>query len=494
MRYDIKANPSIVESFRKMVANNEVSKVHSFCTKSFNRVAPHKYKMYEMYLRYADSKRNHDQEDNELIVNHEYLISTMKSSYLLGKPIKYTQENPSLGLDALTKHMEEYNYHSTDFKVALHSAICGVWYDLLYVDSNTNTVKVSDLNGINVCYIVSEEVEHKPLMAIVKSKTYNAETGKETEIYTIYDDKYVVSFNQSNKDEQLTKKEHKFDRLPINQYLNNFEGRGTFENVIGLIDKLNDLLDNSIKDKEKFVDNILVAFGVNLNELDAVNNMGTTGILSGLPEDARIDWLNKVMNESDVSVLRKELNDQIYNIAMIPNLASATESGASGLALRQNFTPLEIQLSITESLFKPSIRNRVDTILHYWVDNLINSEQVKSGIVDEVVSIQFTRNLPTNILELTQMISTLTGGKSVLSRESAVGLLPMIDDVKSELNRLDSDEEQSSMKDYSFGLNKPLDNNLEHQDETQVRSNPISEVTPFSNQDKATEQYAGRVQ
>ena len=64
----------------------------------------------------------------------------------------------------------------------------------------------------------------------------------------------------------VTEEEHLFKEVPIIQLNNNSEEKGDFENVIGLIKAYDALQENRCRDKQQFVDKLLVITNSSLGD------------------------------------------------------------------------------------------------------------------------------------------------------------------------------------------------------------------------------------
>lgn len=439
------------------VRNNSGTNVKTTCAKLLGEVQEKKTRMQYLYDRYYSDKEQtlfgQPVNDTEVKVNHEYLIATLKTGYFLGKPVQFDHIDKE-GLKFLTDYYLSNELQITDSDIGLYSSICGVWYELLYLDGNN--IKSVAINGFKTVMIVSDDVKPQPLLAIIERSKYNPlekGNGQTQIVYDIYDDKYKYTVDYS-QDTTITKIEHKMSTLPVIQYLNNDEAKGSFENVLSLMDSLNSLLGNSIKDKQAFVDAILVGYGVDIEGMNLTSGQDSPATVTGLPTDSKLEWLTKTLTESDVIVLREELTNYIYNIAMIPNIFTITNSGASSLSLKQNFTPLEMQLTVTEKQFRRSLNIKLKIIIDY----LISIMELRESFREENLTITFVRNLPVNYIELAQTLQTFVNSQ-LISRETAMAQIGIIQNVGTELERIKDEQKLLDELEYGFASND--DNDIE---------------------------------
>ena len=89
---------------------------------------------------------------------------------------------------------------------------------------------------------------------------------------------------------------------------------------------------------------------------------------------------------------------------------------------------------------------------------------VFSVLLQRDIDIQFRRNKPQNVLEIAQIITMLSGE---LSRETRLQMLPTIDNVQDELQKLEEEKQQEV---NSFGQYNALAQAL-----TQAKAQPEDE-------------------
>ena len=104
----------------------------------------------------------------------------------------------------------------------------------------------------------------------------------------------------------------------------------------------------------------------------------------------------------------------------------------SGVAVSYKLWGLEQICAIKERKFKRGLQRRIELITH-----ILN---IQGGQFDyRDIDIQFRRNKPQNVLEIAQIITMLSGE---LSRETRLQMLPTIDNVQDELQKLEDEKQQ----------------------------------------------------
>lgn len=142
-------------------------------------------------------------------------------------------------------------------------------------------------------------------------------------------------------------------------------------------------------------------------------------------EDSDAQYLSKVMSESDIEVLRNNLKQDIHRFSMVPDLSDESfGNNLSGVAIKYRLMGFEQHVRNKERYFAKALKKRF---------RLYNNFMSLKGSMHYVpihrVDIIFTRNMPVNELETSQMINNLHG---IATSETLLAQLPFISDPKEE--------------------------------------------------------------
>ena len=149
------------------------------------------------------------------------------------------------------------------------------------------------------------------------------------------------------------------------EYINNPERQGDFEPVLTLIDAYNILQSDRINDREALVDAILLAYGAELDS-DDIESIRENRVITGIPKDAKIEYLVKQLNEADIEVLRKSIEQDIHKISMTPNLSDQEFAGnASGVAINFKLHPFEQHIRDKEGYFERGLKERIEIYANF---------------------------------------------------------------------------------------------------------------------------------
>ncbi len=176
-----------------------------------------------------------------------------------------------------------------------------------------------------------------------------------------------------------------------------------FEQMIPLIDAYNILESDRVNDKEQFVDAFLFLTGIDLDSEQA-KKLKEERILMGY-EGAAAQYLSKVMSESDIEVLKDSLKSDIHRFSMIPDLSDQTfGTNLSGVAIKYKLMGFEQHVRNKERYFTKALKQRFELYV-----NFLSLKGAMEYVPIHRIDVVFTRNLPVNELEISQMVNNLVG-------------------------------------------------------------------------------------
>ena len=221
-------------------------------------------------------------------------------------------------------------------------------------------------------------------------------------------------------------------------YKNNPEILGDFEPVISLIDAYNLLQSDRVNDKEQLVDAILCMYGMDFDDKQA-EMLKDSRMLANIPVDGRVEYLVKTLQEADVDVLRKNIENDIHKISMVPNMSDENFVGnSSGVAIRYKLLAFEQNVKNKERYMEKGLMERFELYNNY----LHTISQMEIVPIEEVDAV-FTRNLPSNDYEISQMINNLA---DFVDSETLISQLSFIKDA-SEIVEAKKKEDEAKPKD-----------------------------------------------
>lgn len=391
--------------------------------------------------------------NNKLVINHAKYITDMYVGYLLGNPIDY-QVNEEVDIQPLLDAYKRQTMENIDVEIAKECSIFGIKYEYVYADEQARPCSVT-LDVRNTIIVYDDTLVHNKLFGINYRPIFQDSNDKEPDHYDVIvaTDKEIIKYELPSKQGEATevsREKHAFGAVPIIEYKNNNEYEGDFEPVISLIDAYNLVQSDRVNDREQLVDAILCFYGMKF-DAEQMADLKLKRALSNIPTDGKVEYLSKSINEGDVDVLRKTIENDIHKISMVPDMSDEKFAGdSSGVAIRYKLLAFEQAVKNKERFFEKSIMERFSLYAHFL--------SVKSKMADvpkEEVDAVFKRNLPSNDYETSQMIVNLDG---IVDRELLASQLSFVKDA-SETVEIAKDEDTEALKDEDYNANDYTDNN-----------------------------------
>ena len=366
------------------------------------------------------------------------------------------QEERQDAFDSLIAAFDEATTEDDDQENALMLSICGKAYEYIYVAEDEPALKEKPIDPQNAFLVYDQSIEHRELFGVYyyqkKSDLDTQAEREEDEIYFLVMTETELRYYKAplGSEEDVPPYEvqaHNLGRVPLIEYKNNRFAIGDFEQQIGLIDAYNTMMADRINDKEQFIDSILAIYGATLGDSeeeseDAMDALQKQKLLE-LPLDAKAEYIVRQLDESGMETLRDAIKEDIYTFSGVPNLTDENFSGnSSGVAMEYKLLGLEMLTKTKERWYRRSLRQRIDIFLHFL--------GLKGQRLEEKdIEVTFSRSLPKNLLELSQIIGNL---EADVSKRTLLSLLPFVEDPEAELAALAAEEsEDAQTQQEAFG-------------------------------------------
>ena len=381
--------------------------------------------------------------NNKVMVNHAKYITDTNIGYLLGNPVDYQVINGH-DINAVLEAYKKQTINDLDSEIAKDVSIFGLQYEYVYANENAEP-RSCEIDNRNCIIVYDDTVEHNKLFAVIYRPIYEGESFKYWDI--IYLDKTTEVHYQSN-DKTLTKvgkkKPHAFGDVPVICYKNNPELLGDFEPVISLIDAYNLLQSDRVNDKEQLVDAILCMYGMDF-DTDQAKMLKESRMLANLPTDGKVEYLVKTLQETDVDILRQNLENDIHKISMVPNMSDENFVGnSSGVAIRYKLLAFEQNIKNKERYMEKGLIERFKLY-----NNFLSTSSKMSEVPTEDVDVVFTRNLPSNDFEISQMINNLA---DYVDTETLISQLSFIKDASEIVEAKKKEDEAKPQDPYALAF------------------------------------------
>lgn len=328
--------------------------------------------------------------------------------------------------DKIKEVFEANDEASLNAELGHDQAVYGRAYELHFVGDNPDIPQFAKVDPRECFPIYSFDIKKKMIAAV----RFVTEGENSRRIYVYYADTVIdYSGDTLGTAEEIP---HPYGMVPLVEILNNEYGQGDIDPVARLIDAYDQLLSSGMDEEEKFADAILLLYGKKLDP-DTQLNLKKYRVIDDLRKDEDLKYLTKDGTGVSRMAMMDVLKKQIHKISMIPDM---TDEGAignkSGEAMIYLFALFELLAGVKQSYFDRAISKRIQL-----VTNALSFPKSSSIGDADWLSPVWTRNLPKNVLAISQIVQALNG---VVSKETLYGQLPFVDDPVKELERFNKEQ------------------------------------------------------
>lgn len=362
--------------------------------------------------------------DNKLVNNYFGEIVDTIVGYFLGNPITITSEDEEIE-EALYDILDSNDIDDVFMEVGKEGSIKGTSALLVYQNEESETVIVR-LPADEVIFIYDASRPSDLLYAIrvyemamvdQEEKVRYAEVySKQNITYWVQDSETGIFIPDENRDDEP----HIFNRVPVVEVANNMEKMGDFEKIITLVNDFDKVFSNASNELEAYRNAYLMIKNMAVDST-TIKKLREDGIIEVL-ENGDVKFVTKDVNTAFMKEHLDRLQDNIYRFSQVPNLSDENfASNLSGVAIRFKLFGLETKCIAKERKFTKAIKDLLKI--------LAEPIRVMTGKQLELkhIEIQFSRNVPNNLVELADVVSKLNG---VVDKQTLIGLLPFVDDPK----------------------------------------------------------------
>ena len=396
--------------------------------------------LFNMYINQPEifelPKKAQFKPDNRLAVAFpKYMVDTFVG-YVNGIPIKKTHENEDF-LDAITQFDNANDMEDEESELFKLACIYGHSFEYMYQTEQTET-KTIYVSPKEMFIVYDNSIEQRPLFAVYYGRENDKTVGLLIEADTLTDFK-------SNTDgiELSNERINAYGKVPVVEWMLNDERQGLFEPGIPLINSYNKVLSEKANDVDYFADAYMKILGAQLDE-ESIERIKDNRIINlhGLESSKIIvEFMDKPDSDSQTEHLLDRTERLIYATSMVANISDENFGNSSGTALAYKLQAMSNLALSVQRKFQSALNRR------YELFSALRTN-VPETMKDEWQNIEykFTRNEPKNILEEAQTAAQLMG---ITSQETALSVLSVVNDVSSELNRIDQ-EQTNTMSAFDF--------------------------------------------
>ena len=431
----------------------------------YNEKYVKRYKMLEDYYLGKHHILNREKEDrlknNKIVVNHAKYITDTNVGYLLGNPVDYQASN-EYNIEPILDEYKKQTINDLDSELAKDISIFGKQYEYVYADENADP-KSCESDNKHTIIVYDDTVEHNKLFGLIYRPIMEGDKFKCWEIIFVDKIEKCVYRSYTKRLQKIEKgTPHSFGDVPIIEYKNNPEFLGDFEPVLSLIDAYNLLQSDRVNDKEQLVDAILCMYGIDFSSEQA-EMLKSSRMLANIPVDGKVEYLVKTLQEDDVDILRQNLENDIHKISMVPNMSDENFVGnSSGVAIRYKLLAFEQNIKNKERYMEKGLMERFKLYNNF----LVTKSKMQEVPIEEVDAV-FTRNLPSNDYETSQMINNLS---DMVDSETLISQLSFVKDASEIVEAKKTEDENKPKNPYDtlFQNNEVMDSNNEEKEETNL--------------------------
>ncbi|WP_346349451.1 phage portal protein [Lactococcus petauri] len=406
--------------------------VEKFIEKHKEEITRYKYlsNMYKGIMDIASQKAKDSwKPDNRLAVNFpKYIVDTF-TGYFNGIPVKKSHKDSKV-LEKLQSFDNLNDMEDEESELAKMACIYGRAFELLYQDEATQTNVIYNTPE-NMFMVYDDSIKEEPLFAV----RYGVDDdGKiQGEVYTLLE---TIEINGEASDLSFGNRTYNpYPELPVVEFYFNEERMSIFESVISLVNAFNKAISEKANDVEYFSDQYLAFLGAEV-DIEDLKNIRSNRIINYYAresdENSKVDvkFLEKPDSDAQTENLLDRLEKLVFLTSMVANISDESFGSSSGVALAYKLQAMSNLALSFQRKFQSSLNKRYKLFC-----SLTTNEAGKDSWKD--IEYTFTRNEPKDIKEQAETATLLMG---VTSEETALSVLSVVPDVKTEIERINKEK------------------------------------------------------
>lgn len=382
-----------------------------------------------------ENKRSGTRPDNRLVVNLAHYVVETFSGFFIGIPPKITLDSPANN-KALQSWQDTNSFQDKLAEISKQSDIYGRSIAFVYQDEFSET-KVTYVSPENAFIIYDNSIIRNPI-AFVRYM-YDDENKIQGAIYFADE-----SFGFNGEIQLKNGEVNPLQKVPAVEFYNNEDRQGLIDNIETLVNALDKAMSQKSNQNEYFDNAYLKILGLELAEDEKGNpilNLDGQQVIYSKDDkskDATVEFITKPDGDNMQEHLIDRLIDLTYQVSMVANLNDSAFSGnSSGVALEYKLLPMKNMAMNKERKFTQSLRKLYSIIFSVGTVLPISESEAWQDL-----KFKFIRNLPINLADETATARNLEG---IVSKETQLSTLSIIDDPKAEIERI-NEETANSIK------------------------------------------------
>lgn len=328
------------------------------------------------------------------------------------------------------------SYNDIDDNNAELSRICSIYgkgYEL-YANDERGEISIVYLDPTEGFMVYDNTYEQHPVYFVTyyydSKNNMHGEVLTPTEVWPFTDDGGLHYIEDGFR-------HHSFSDIPATEFLENESRIAVFESVYSLIVGYNKALSEKLNDVDAFADAYLKILGPKLND-DMLRDMRDHRVISfegDMSENpVEVGFLEKPNADTTQENALNRMERLIYQVSMIANINDENFGNSSGIAMAYKLQSMSNLAKTKERKFTSGLNRRYRIIFSNPVNSMSDNDWIG-------LSYHYTRNLPQNILEETQIAQNLSG---IVSQPTQLSVLSIVDDPQKEIARIDEEQRESN--------------------------------------------------
>jgi SPP1 family phage portal protein len=362
----------------------------------------------------------------------KYIVDTM-NGYFMGTPVRITHDNADVNdyLELLGQ------YSGVDDIDAELGKLCdefGLAHEIYYCDEDSKLC-IQQVSPMESFMIYDETILNRPMYFVRYYRdSNNVERGSWSDTTVV---QHFVRSGAYRWDGEAT--EHHFGDVPATEFIENEERIGLIAGALSPINAFNKAISEKANDVDAFADAYLKIIGPKLSKED-LNFIRDNRIINLDTEleasKVAVEFLQKPNGDTTQENLLNRLYKGIFQMCMVADLSDESFAGtASGVALKFKLQAMSNLADTKQRKFEASLNRRYKILF----SNPLSTVPADSWIG---IDYKFTKNLPANVLEESQIAKNLEG---VVTKQTQLSVLSIVDDPKREAEEVENTTAQVPM-------------------------------------------------
>lgn len=370
--------------------------------------------------------------DNRLVANYARQMVDTMVGYFLGIPVRLSGDDDGT-LAWLAGWGARNDEDDLNAELSRLADVYGSGFELMWRDGDAFP-RSSTVGPMNCLLVRDDTVEGRVLFAVRFWRDDNRFDGRpDTVRGTLYDASAETPFEWSGSVTLGEAVPHGFSDVPVVEYVDNEERQGLFEGALSLIDAHDKALSEKANDVEYYADAYLKILGARIDEttLTDLRNSRIINLAGRETDKVVVDFLSKPDADGTQEHLIDRLERLIFTTSMVADLSSESFDTSSGIAIRYRLQAMSDLAMVKERKFRRGLSRRWRLLSGYAASPLPDDAWMG-------VRATFTRNVPANLLEESQVAANLSG---ITSEETQLSVLSCVDGPREEMGRKEAERE-----------------------------------------------------